>query len=71
MKLPTFLSLKLVHGLLGHVAISAVVSWAIPALLCKGDALDIAFLQWACFLAFLTISPFFAWMYSSVSSNQY
>lgn len=71
MNLPPFRSLKLVHGLLGFVALNALVSWAIPALICRGDGPEIALLQWASFLAMLMFSPFFAWVYERTASNQY
>lgn len=69
LSIPTFRSMKYLHGVLLWLAIDGFTSLLLVRLLIVPDMRGV--LAWAVFVALAFIGPVFGFAYRSVSSNQY
>lgn len=69
LSIPTFRSMKYLHGVLGWLAASALASCLVPLAYVDPDVRALS--QWACFLSLLWLAPIAGLAYRSMSSNQY
>lgn len=69
LSIPTFRSMKYLHGVLLWLLASAILCPIIVHFLCRPE--DRVELSLACFFALAVYAPVMAWVYRACSSNQY